>query len=385
MSSELQRSVILIVDDVVENLDILGRILSSEYRVKIARNGREALAVTQSEGPPDLILLDIMMPDIDGYEVCRRLKKDAITRDIPVIFLTALSDAADEAQGLELGAIDYITKPFNPELVKHRVRNHLALRAIQHELQRNNERLEELVQERTQALAAALRRLKIFDETKREFLCAIAHELRTPANGVIGIGELALNSLSDMKLQEKLRGYFDQSCSRLQETLSNALRLAQLQTGDAPLRSEPISLEKILPPRDKISSSPSNLEGMMIWGNEALLREAFTTLLQMMTKLTHASEQITVTARETADSCDIVLSGCSGKLPADAYATFFETFSYGRTSSLAEELGLAVPVAGKIIMAMGGKIRLEPALPTGIQVCCSLPIPPKHGCSPAGH
>lgn len=126
MSSE--KSAILIVDDISSNIQVLANALQADYRIKVATNGQRALEVCRSESPPDLILLDIMMPDMDGYEVCRELKSDAETSSIPIIFVTALSEVSDEEKGLNLGAVDYITKPFHLPIVKVRVRNHLNLK-----------------------------------------------------------------------------------------------------------------------------------------------------------------------------------------------------------------------------------------------------------------
>lgn len=122
----MEKQTILVVDDVPENIDILKGILQSQYKVKVALNGRKALDITGSS-PPDLILLDIMMPEMDGYEVCKRLKGNRSTKHIPVIFVTAKSTETDEAEGFELGAVDYVTKPVSPLLVRARVKTQLAL------------------------------------------------------------------------------------------------------------------------------------------------------------------------------------------------------------------------------------------------------------------
>ena len=117
---------ILVVDDVPENIDVLTGILRGEYRVRAATNGPSALALAR-KSPPDLILLDIMMPGMDGYEVCRQLKSDLATRKVPVIFVTAMDDEEDESRGFDVGCVDYITKPVSPAIVRHRVKTHLAL------------------------------------------------------------------------------------------------------------------------------------------------------------------------------------------------------------------------------------------------------------------
>ncbi|TAN67659.1 MAG: diguanylate cyclase [Methylobacter sp.] len=127
MTDTQQRPMILIVDDVPINVQILAEALSSVYRIKVASNGVDALKIAQGQ-QPDLILLDVMMPEMDGFEVCRRLKADTLTHKIPVIFVTAKNAESDEELGLNLGAVDYITKPFVIPVAKARIRNHIRLK-----------------------------------------------------------------------------------------------------------------------------------------------------------------------------------------------------------------------------------------------------------------
>lgn len=145
---------VLVVDDTPENLELMSELLMDHYRVKIASSGAKALKIANSETPPDLILLDIMMPEMDGYEVCRQLKANPATHHIPVIFLTAKSDPNDEKQGLELGAVDYITKPISPPIVMARVHTHLQLKSSNDFLRNHNEFLETEIAERTKMLQA---------------------------------------------------------------------------------------------------------------------------------------------------------------------------------------------------------------------------------------
>lgn len=137
---------LLIVDDSPDNIRLLIDILRDDYEIVIATSGEQAMRRVDAPPYPDLILLDIIMPGIDGYEVCRRLKTNAVTRSIPVLFLSALDSEMDESKGLELGAEDYIVKPFSPSIVKARIRNHL-------ELKRHRDNLEELVLERTREIS----------------------------------------------------------------------------------------------------------------------------------------------------------------------------------------------------------------------------------------
>lgn len=147
MSSEHTQT-ILVVDDTPENIDVLSAVLRPHFKVKAAMNGRVALKIAAGKQKPDLILLDVMMPDMDGYEVCRHLKRDISTASIPVIFVTAKSEVADEQTGFDLGAVDYITKPISPPIVIARVKAHLAL----YDQARH---LESLVAKRTEELDKA--------------------------------------------------------------------------------------------------------------------------------------------------------------------------------------------------------------------------------------
>jgi len=148
------KATVLVVDDTPDNLSLMSGLLKDDYKVKVANNGEKALKIAAAEHPPDLILLDIMMPGMDGYEVCRQLKADPKTRDIPVIFLTAKAAVEDERMGLELGAVDYITKPISPPIVMARVKTQLTLKASADFLRDKNAYLESEVDKRTREVAA---------------------------------------------------------------------------------------------------------------------------------------------------------------------------------------------------------------------------------------
>lgn len=136
---------ILIVDDEPANLSLLNETLKTIYKVMVAKDGKKAIIIAQSNQPPDLILLDIMMPGIDGYEVLRRLKDNDHTKGIPIIFVTSKGQEDDESKGLEMGAVDYIAKPFNPTIVKARVKTHL-------EIKRHRDFMEWMLKERNKEI-----------------------------------------------------------------------------------------------------------------------------------------------------------------------------------------------------------------------------------------
>ncbi|BDT68159.1 putative cyclic di-GMP phosphodiesterase [Comamonadaceae bacterium OS-1] len=165
-----EKRTVLVVDDTPDNLSLMSSLLRTEYRVKLAPSGERALKIASADGKPDLILLDIMMPDMDGYEVLRRLRADPGTADIPVIFLTAMSATEDEKIGLDMGAVDYITKPISPATVMARVRNHIELKLARDFLQNQSRYLEQEVQKRTREIVAiqdiTVRAIALLAETR---------------------------------------------------------------------------------------------------------------------------------------------------------------------------------------------------------------------------
>ena len=195
MSISPEKPAILIVDDTPANLSLLVGILKSDYRTRVAISGEKALELAFSGAPLDLILLDVMLPGLDGYEVCRRLKQEPATRHIPIIFVTSMSEVEDETKGLEIGGVDYVTKPISPAIVKARVKTHLAVsqqaRELEHmvgklevqalELAQFNRTLEQRVAEGVQQLERVSRLKRFFSPSVVDLLLSGATEdpLRT--------------------------------------------------------------------------------------------------------------------------------------------------------------------------------------------------------------
>lgn len=169
---KLSECTVLIVDDTEVNIDILVEALGDDYEVAVAMDGETALESVEEE-IPDIILLDIMMPGMDGYEVCRKIKENEMTKDIPVIFLTAMSDILSKTKGFEMGAVDYVTKPFDILEVKARVHTQLALRIAKYELLDKNQILEQ----KTEELQTAVNELEVFSH-------AISHDLKSPLRAI---------------------------------------------------------------------------------------------------------------------------------------------------------------------------------------------------------
>jgi len=191
----LSRQTVLVVDDATENIDLLSGILGDDYRIRVATSGEKALKIVYSDEPPDLILLDIMMPGMSGYETCRRIKANPDRRRIPIIFVTAMTSVEDERLGLEIGAVDYLTKPISPPIVQARVRTHLALYDQTRELERMvRQRTEELLLSRRQIIHRLGRAAEYKDNETGNHVLRMAHYARLIA-GVHGLGQAATDMI----------------------------------------------------------------------------------------------------------------------------------------------------------------------------------------------
>jgi len=218
------RKTILIVDDIVDNIQVLRSILGSRYRTKIATSGDKALVLADCREPPDLILLDVMMPGIDGYEVCRELKRRANTRNVPIIFVTALEDTSDEERGFDAGAVDYITKPVVPAIVLARVATHLDLQQALKDLEKQNSVLSENV--------------RLREQVER----IMRHDLKTPLTAFIGIPAL-------LKKREDLpTDVIDSVCMleksgmKMLDMINRSMDIYKIETGTYRFRPVPVEL-----------------------------------------------------------------------------------------------------------------------------------------------
>src|SRR5580693_5273961 len=344
---------IMIVDDTPANLKLLEDMLIQQgHEVRSFPLGRLALAAA-AKNPPDLILLDVLMPEMNGYEVCERLKSSGALSDVPIIFLSALSETQDKVKAFHSGAADYISKPFQFEEVQARVETHLKLHQLQQALKQQNERLEQAVAARTRELAEANARLTILDRSKNEFLNLISHEFRTPLNGLLGVSQLILDGMPATEDNLELNGLFQRSRRRILSILEDALLLAEIDVNSEQFRPAPVSLHAVL--SNAIARTAEFAESRnvfldlssageeLVLGDERLLVRALQALVETAVKFSGKGKTVHITRAISASSPAFTIETRGLTIPATALPKFFDLFSIGIAITPGGDLGLGPP------------------------------------------
>lgn len=358
---------VLVVDDMVENLRLATDMLSQiGYEVRPVRSGAQAILAVAND-PPDIILLDINMPEMNGYEVCTKLKEDEKTQGIPVIFISALNEPLDKVNAFGVGGVDYVTKPFDVQEVAARIETHLSLRNTQHKLEKSY--LE----------------LRALEESRDQLVHMVVHDMRTPMTVIMMNVEV---------LKSKLKGQISESSmeivnqcivgsQRLQSMTNNLLDLSRLEANQMPVRPEDCDLaklvEEIVEEGRRLSESRTIVcdvpREVLLRCDKGLVRRVLENLLGNALYHTETSTEITVSVLLEADFVRVSVQDRGAGVPKESREEIFKKFSTLSDSSVREHhsVGLGLVFCKLAVEALGGVIGVESEVGEGSTFWFSLP------------
>ncbi|MCP4700791.1 MAG: response regulator [Gammaproteobacteria bacterium] len=358
LKQDKRSSTILVVDDDPAGLGVMVEHLQARgFRVAVSRDGESGVKRADYLCP-DLILLDVRMPGIDGFDTCRRLKANERTREIPVIFLSVLSESVDKLKGFEAGGVDYISKPFQVEEAFARITTHLNLRMLQQQLQESNEQLQ------------------IANQAKSTFLANMSHEIRTPMNAVIGFTELCLQTDLSVQQRDYLNKAHDSAASLL-ELINDILDFSKIDAGKLEMESVPFQLaaavehilsQLIRAAQNKNLALQSNVAAdIPAWlkGDPLRLQQILVNLLNNAIKFTdNGKVEISVALREQSENSvelDFVVCDSGIGISAEQQQKLFHAFSQGDVATTRKYggSGLGLAISRQLAELMGGGIEVE--------------------------
>ncbi len=359
--TEKKDDLVLIVDDTKENLQVLGNILrENKYKIVLANNGSEALAIV-AKRLPDLILLDIMMPDMDGFEVCSRLKADERTMHIPVIFLTAKTETEDIVRGFKLGGIDYITKPFKHEELLIRVKTHVALKKARDLIVEQNEKLE------------------LLNKEKNNFLSIAAHDLKNPITAIKGFSKIIEDENTTLS-QEELIDFSKEirvTAESMFQIVVDLLDINAIEEGKINFSIEPFNIDDFI--KSKIDNYKlraaeksitinfiNNTGNSIVNADSNKVGQVFENLLSNALKFSPFNKNIwikseKITLGDGREFIEISVKDEGPGLTEDDKSKLFGKFAKlsARPTNEESSTGLGLSIVKRLAEAMGGATRCE--------------------------
>ncbi len=364
---------ILVVDDTPENLQLLsGMLKGCGYKARPVPSGEMALRAAAND-PPDLILLDINMPDMNGYQVCEHLKADPVLAPIPVIFISALNETMDKVKAFHLGGVDYITKPFQFEEVHARVDTHLKLRQLQKELEQRNRQLQENYD-----------RLRELETLRDNLVHMIIHDLRSPLGLMAGYLDLIKTKLS-AKLASSELGYLDvvgKHTEHLLDMVTTLLDVSRMEANQMPLRREAFDLAA------EVRAAVESLGAMAghrsfhveahpsavpAHADKDVTRRIISNLVGNALKFTPDDGRIKISVRTKDSMAWLAVTDMGPGIPAEYHKKIFEKFGQVDKRAPRHSTGLGLTFCKLAVEAHGGQIGLESVVGKGSTFWFTLP------------
>ena len=369
---KLSECTVLIVDDTEANVDVLVEALGDDYEISVAMDGEAALENIEMEAP-DIILLYIMMPGMDGYEVCRRIKANETTKDIPIVFLTAMTDIISKAKGFEVGAVDYVTKPFEILEVKARVYTHLSLRLAKYELSEKNQILED----KTVELQAAINELEAFSYT-------VSHDLKSPLRAIEGYSKIIIEEQGEILDDDGKKMLFNirKICQDMISMIGKLLEYsttASLELCKEPLNiSEMITLtfeqlKSIYPKRFIEFEFETGMPP--VFADKVLLQQVIHNILSNSIKFTKNRDKTLIVAGCKRGKSEYIFYVKDNGVGIDMEFSekLFRIFQRLHSQDEFEGNGIGLATVRKIIQRHGGKTWIESKLNEGTTIYFTLP------------
>jgi len=365
MNQEGHTASVLVVEDTIANLRLLSELLSAQgYEVRAVTNGRQAIQAVERE-PPDLILLDINMPELNGYEVCRQLRAQERSKDVPVIFITALTDTVDKVRAFDAGGVDYVTKPFQIEEVLARVKTHIALRRAQ------------------AGVADSYTRLRAAEQLRDDLVHMVVHDLRSPLSALlINLGLLGLAATLSDDDRQILQSAVE-SAEAIDRMADTMLDVSRLEAGKMPV--DPAVWDLAQMARDVRAAlgttdveTPIDIESadvVNVTCDGALVRRVIENLVSNSLKYSPAGTRVHISIGSGNGHARVAVHDQGRGVHPDVREKIFEKFATvaARQDSIYKSFGLGLAFCKLAIEAHGGTIGVEPGVPAGSTFWFELP------------